>query len=176
MIPGPIEMDDEVLQAMSHKSVSHVDPDFISAFGNALKKMRDVFLAPDGQPLVVAGSGSLGWDMFGANVLEEGEEALVISSGYFGDSFEEFLSAQGVKVTKISCAPGDFPSFEEIRKLNLKRFKAVTITAVDTSTAVAAPVKKLAKLLRQDNPEIIICIDGVASLGGKEEILIIVNM
>ena len=31
-------------------------PDFIESFGHALEQMREVFLCPDGQPFVVAGS------------------------------------------------------------------------------------------------------------------------
>ncbi len=40
-----------------------------------------VFLAEDGQPLVVTGSGTLGWDMVGANLLEEGDEILIVNTG-----------------------------------------------------------------------------------------------
>ena len=40
-----------------------------------------VFLAPDGQPVVMAGSGSLGWDMMVVNLLEPGDEVLVVSIG-----------------------------------------------------------------------------------------------
>ena len=55
MIPGPVEFDQDVLQLMSTKGTSHVDPGFIATFGNALELLRDVFLAPTGQPFVVAG-------------------------------------------------------------------------------------------------------------------------
>lgn len=37
------------------------------------------------QPYVLAGSGSLGWDIVGANLVERGEKVLVVNSGYFSD-------------------------------------------------------------------------------------------
>lgn len=42
---------------------------------------RQVFLAPDGQPLLVAGSGTLGWDMVGANLVNAGDDVLIINNG-----------------------------------------------------------------------------------------------
>ena len=58
---------------MSSLATSHVDTSFINSFGNALEDMRKVWLsAADAQPFVVAGSGTLTWDMTAANLLEKG--------------------------------------------------------------------------------------------------------
>ncbi|RHY08464.1 hypothetical protein DYB36_003774 [Aphanomyces astaci] len=70
MNPGPIAFEKDVLDAFAHEGISHVDPYFI-----------DVFLAQDGQPLVVTGSGTLGWDMVASNLLEAGDDVLVINTG-----------------------------------------------------------------------------------------------
>lgn len=43
----------------------------------------------------------------------------------------------------------------------------VTITHVDTSTAVLAPVQQYCKYIRSQAPDIIICVDGVAATGGE---------
>ena len=70
MIPGPIELEPDVLQSLAERTRSHMDPIFVEAFGRALERMRDVFLAgKDAQPLVVAGSGTLAMDMAIANVV-----------------------------------------------------------------------------------------------------------
>lgn len=68
--------------------------------------------------------------------------------------------------TLAASVPGTFP-FEELSKLDLKRFKAATVTHVDTSTAVVAPVQRVAALLRAANPDIVLCVDSVAGLGGE---------
>ena len=81
MIPGPIEFEPEVLKAFAHKGISHVDPKVREVFGQCLEMMKQVFLSPDGQPMVVTGSGTLGWEMVAANLIEDGDHALVINTG-----------------------------------------------------------------------------------------------
>ena len=74
MIPGPIEVSDDVLLANAHPSMAHVSPQFVPVFQEALNMFRDVVGSKRAQPLIVAGSGTLGWDMVAANVVEAGEE------------------------------------------------------------------------------------------------------
>ncbi|KAI9910013.1 hypothetical protein PsorP6_010433 [Peronosclerospora sorghi] len=71
----------------------------IEVFSQCLEKMRKVYLAPDDQPLVVAGSGTLGWDMVGANLISEGDDVLFINTGYFGDILGGFLERYDAQTT-----------------------------------------------------------------------------
>jgi alanine-glyoxylate transaminase/serine-glyoxylate transaminase/serine-pyruvate transaminase len=63
MVPGPIEFSPAVLRATAMRTNSHVAPNFIQVVGQALERLRHVFVCPAGQPLVVAGSGTLAMDM-----------------------------------------------------------------------------------------------------------------
>jgi len=168
MIPGPIEFTPEVLRAMGMATTSHVAPNFIEAFGQALERLRDVFLAPDGQPFVVAGSGSLAMDMAAANLVEPGDRALVVNTGYFGDRFAAILHRYGAQVSQVSApAVGDAPALEEVEAaLDDGDYKLMTITHVDTSTAVAADVKSVAALGRDRG--VLVVVDGVCSVAGLE--------
>ena len=83
MIPGPIEFEPAVLSALGAPTTSHVAPDFIEVFGASLEQMREVFFSPDGQPFILAGSGTLAMDSAGANMVEPGDRALVVNTGYF---------------------------------------------------------------------------------------------
>ena len=74
---------------MSTPATSHVDPLFVPVFGEAIELLRKVLLTKDAQPFVVAGSGTLGWDMM-VNLIERDDEVLVINTGYFGDKFGEW--------------------------------------------------------------------------------------
>ncbi|GFH23545.1 uncharacterized protein HaLaN_21171, partial [Haematococcus lacustris] len=110
LIPGPIEFSEEVLAAAGGLATSHVDPSFVAEFGETLELLRKVFLAERGQPFVVSGSGTLGWDM-----VEPGQNVLVVNTGYFGDRFGETFEAYGVNVTHLRApAIGDRPSLEDI--------------------------------------------------------------
>jgi alanine-glyoxylate transaminase/serine-glyoxylate transaminase/serine-pyruvate transaminase len=173
MIPGPIEFAPEVLRAMGMATASHVAPNFIEAFGQALEWLRQVFLAPDGQPFVVAGSGSLAMDMAAANLVKPGDKALVVNTGYFGDRFAAILHRYGAQVSQVSApAVGDVPALAEVEAAldegarHDGGFKLMTITHVDTSTAVAADVKSLAALGRARG--VLVVVDGVCSVAGEE--------
>ena len=167
MIPGPIEFDPAVMEAMGAATTSHVAPDFIEAFGQALERMRDVWLAPDGQPFVVAGSGTLAMDMAVANVVEPGDRALVVNTGYFSDRMAAVLERYGAEVDHVRAPLGDRPSAKEIgAALGRANYKVMTITHVDTSTGVVADVKNWATLSGQW--ETLTIVDGVCSVAGEE--------
>lgn len=167
MIPGPIEFDPAVMAAMGAATTSHVAPDFVEAFGQALERMRHVWLSLDGQPFIVAGSGTLAMDMAVANLVEPGDRALVINTGYFSDRMAAILERYGAEVDHVRAPPGDRPSTEEIRAALVKiPYKVMTITHVDTSTGVVADVENWAKLSCEWEPLTIV--DGVCSVAGEE--------
>lgn len=167
MIPGPIEFEPAVLAALGAPTPSHIAPDFIEVFGQALERMREVFLAPDGQPFVVAGSGTLAMDLAGANLVEAGDRVLVVNTGYFGDRYADLLSRYGAEVTQVACGVGERPSLDAVEKaLATGDYKVMTVTHVDTSTGVATDVKALAALARAHDTLIIV--DGVCAVAGEE--------
>ncbi|PWN27393.1 PLP-dependent transferase [Jaminaea rosea] len=169
VIPGPIEVADDVLLANAHPSMSHVSPDFVPVLGDCIRMFRDCLLAPEAQPVITAGSGTLGWDHVAANVIEPGEEALVLNSGYFGDSFAECLEVYGSKVTQIKAPIGSKPSLQEVEaELKKKKYKVLTFTHVDTSTGVLSDAKGLGELVKRVSPETILVLDGVCSVASEE--------
>ncbi|TPX58682.1 2-aminoethylphosphonate---pyruvate transaminase [Powellomyces hirtus] len=169
MIPGPVEFDQDVLNAMSTAATSHVSPVFIEKFGSAIELCRDVFMAPSGQPFIVAGSGTLTWDMTAANLVEPGENVLVVNTGVFGDWFGECLEVYGAKVTHVRAPFGDRPSLAQIEEaLGQKKYKLVTLTHVDTSTSVFVDIQAAAKMIKEKAPDTLIAVDGVCSVGAEE--------
>ncbi len=168
MIPGPIEFTPEVMRAMGMPTTSHVAPNFIEAFGRALERMRQVFLCPSGQPFVIAGSGTLAMDIAAANLVEPGDRALVVNTGYFGDRFAAILARYGAQVSQVEAlAVGDAPPLGRVEaELEGGGYKLMTVTQVDTSTAVAADVRGLAALGRAHGA--LVVVDGVCSVAGEE--------
>ncbi|KAK3722711.1 hypothetical protein LTR37_002282 [Vermiconidia calcicola] len=168
LIPGPIEFDDEVLASMSHYSESHVGMPFVNTFGEVLTMLRKLFQTDNSasQPFVISGSGTLGWDQVAANLGERGDEALVLHTGYFADSFADCFEAYGVKATQLKAPIGDRPQLDEVEKaLKEKDYKIITITHTDTSTGVLSEIKPLADLVRKVSPKTLIVVDAVCSVG-----------
>jgi alanine-glyoxylate transaminase/serine-glyoxylate transaminase/serine-pyruvate transaminase len=153
---------------MGTPTTSHVAPNFIDAFGQALERMRQVFLCPSGQPFILAGTGTLAMDMAAANLVEPGDRALVVNTGYFGDRFAAILDRYGARVDQIlSEEVGAAPSLEAVESaLREGGYKLMAITHVDTSTAVGTEVRGLAALGRQYG--VLVVVDGVCSVAGEE--------
>jgi alanine-glyoxylate transaminase/serine-glyoxylate transaminase/serine-pyruvate transaminase len=167
MIPGPIEFDPAVLAGLGAPTTSHVSNDFIEIFGQSLESLRQVFLCDDGQPFILAGSGTLAMDTVGANLVEPGDRVLVINTGYFGDRFGVILERYGAEVTQLRAKVGERSTLEEVgAALRQTRYKMITVTHVDTSTGVMTDVQGLAALASHDDT--LLVVDGVCSVAGEE--------
>lgn len=152
-------------------SESHVGAGFVKIFGETLSLFRQVVKStdPNAQPYIINGSGTLGWDLVAANLVEAGEDALVLTTGYFGDRFADCLEQYGANVTKLKGEVGGRPSFDEIEKaLSQKKYKIVTATHVDTSTGVLFDLKGLSEVVKRVSPETLIIGDGVCSVAAEE--------
>lgn len=134
--------------------------------------LRKVFKTTDpaSQPFVISGSGTLGWDIVAANLVEPGENVLVLSTGYFGDRFADCLKVYGADVTQLNGpVVGSRPQLPEIEKaLKEKKYKVITVTHVDTSTGVLSELKNLSALVQKVSPETLLIVDGVCSVAGED--------
>jgi len=167
MIPGPIEFEPEVLRALGAPTTSHVAANFIETFGHSLDMMKKVWKSPSGQPFIIAGSGTLAMDLAGANLIEQGDKALVISTGYFGERFADLLKRYGAHVTILKAPIGQVVSEAEIENaLKTDKYKLLTFTHVDTSTAVKVDPEPIGKLGQKYN--VLTILDGVCSVAGEE--------
>ncbi len=167
MIPGPIEFEPAVMRAMGSQTTSHVAPSFVESFGHCLDMMKEVWMCPAGQPFIVAGTGTLAMDMAGANLIEPGDAALVISTGYFGERFAALLERYGAEVTVLKAATGQVVPAEAIEsELKKKPYKLMTFTHVDTSTAVHVDPVSIGQLGKKYG--VLTVLDGVCSVAGEE--------
>jgi alanine-glyoxylate transaminase / serine-glyoxylate transaminase / serine-pyruvate transaminase len=174
MIPGPTEFRQSVLNAMSTKGTSHVSPAFIEQYGASLDALVDVFQAEreSSASFALAGSGSLGWDLTVSNLMESGDRALIVNSGYFGDSFGDAVQSYGhecVHALPEKGKIGDVPLAERVASVLGERgpFKLVAMTHVDTSTGVRVNVQAIAAAVRRVDERVIVAVDGVCSIGAE---------
>jgi len=167
MIPGPVEFEPAVLEAMGAPTNSHLAQEFMECFGNALEMMRAVWRCPSGQPFILAGSGTLAMDSAAANLVEPGDRVLVISTGYFGDRYAEILERYGAEVTCLRSETGGIVARDTIEEqLKKNNYKLLTFTHVDTSTAVMVDPRSIGMLGSKYN--VLTILDGVCSVGGED--------
>jgi alanine-glyoxylate transaminase/serine-glyoxylate transaminase/serine-pyruvate transaminase len=90
-----------------------------------------------------------------------------VNTGYFSHRMAAILERYGAQVTDVKAPVGGRPWLEDVEAaLKQDRFKVMTITHVDTSTAVITDVKALANLAQQHG--VLSIVDGVCSIAGEE--------
>jgi alanine-glyoxylate transaminase / serine-glyoxylate transaminase / serine-pyruvate transaminase len=167
MIPGPISFDPEVLRAQARPSLSHTEADFGAIFGRALRSTHQVFLCEQGQPFVLAGSGTLAMEFAAVNFVERGDRAVVVDTGWFAQRYADILRRYCDDVEVVSGEVGGVPALDKVEAaLKAKPTKLLTITQVDTSTGVLAPVKELAALARRHGA--LSVVDGICATAACE--------
>ncbi len=170
LIPGPTPVSEDVLKALSQNAISHTDDRFVEVFIKALNKMKPLFGTRERRIFIIAGSGTLGMEMALTNILEENENLLVVSHGYFGDRFVEIGETLGLNVDVLKSKAGmhiDSSSLTDY--LTKKKYKAVTFTHVDTSTGVMTNMEEMSKIIKEVSPDTLIVLDGVCATGGVPE-------
>jgi alanine-glyoxylate transaminase/serine-glyoxylate transaminase/serine-pyruvate transaminase len=170
MIPGPVEVSPAVVAAASVPPPSHTAPRLIEAFGTSIERMREVWRpGPGGQPFIVAGSGTLAMEMAAANLVEPGERAVVVSTGFFSERMAEILRRHGAEVTLIAAEVGEVPDLETVRAALASGkgspAKALFATHVDTSTGVRVDPEPLCRLAREAGA--LAVFDGVCATAGE---------
>jgi len=170
MIPGPTPVARSIQDQMGRETVAFGDPAFIEDFKEVIKDLKEIFKT-SGEAFVVAGTGTLAMEMGIANVAKEGDNVLVVSNGFFGDRYKELCERKGLNVDVISAEWGTTVTPEEIdNKLKEKVYKAVTVTHVDTSTGVCAPVAEIGEVVKKYEDTVLI-VDGVCATAAEPEYL-----
>ena len=168
MIPGPVEVSPAVLAAAAGPPPGHTSARLIEAFGASIERMRQVWQADAAsQPFIVAGSGTLAMEMAAANLIEPGDRALVVKTGFFSDRMVEILSRAGAVVIEVGAPVGEAPSIDEVRAaVGLGgHLKALFATHVDTSTGVRVDPEPLCRLAREAGA--LAVFDGVCATAGE---------
>ncbi len=171
MIPGPVEVSPGVLAAASVPPPGHISPRLVEAFGTCLERMRQVWRADAAsQPFLLAGSGTLAMEVAAANLIEPGDRALVLNTGFFSERMAEILRRAGAEVTVVEAPVGEAPGLDEVRDAlgvlgQGGPFKALFATHVDTSTGVRVDPEPLCRLAREAGA--LAVFDGVCATAGE---------
>jgi len=168
MIPGPTPVHRSIQDQMGRETVAFGDPAFVKDFKELLEDLKTLFNS-SGETFVIAGSGTMGMEMAIANVTKRDDNVLVVTHGFFGDRFIDLCKRKGLNVDVLSCPWGETVPVEQIEhKLKEKKYAAITVTHVDTSTGVCAQVAEIGKIMK-NYPETVYIVDGVCATAGEPE-------
>ncbi len=170
LIPGPTPVNEEVLKEISRQPISHVSKDFGEYLKKCVEYLMVIFGTNSGEIFIIPGSGTLGMEIAIKNFLKKDEKALVLSHGFFGDRFIEILEEDGFNYDQIQSKWGEVIDLNLIyEKLKREHFSLITITHVDTSTGILAPIEDYMKIIKDVSPDSFVVLDGVCATAGVEE-------
>lgn len=168
MIPGPTPVVRTIQNEMGREIQAFGDPRFVKDFKSVIDDLNKMFNC-SGKCFVVAGTGTLAMEMAIANLTKRGDSILIVSHGFFGNRFIDMCERKGLQVTVLQSEWGKIVPVEEIKaELEKKSYSAITVTHVDTSTGVCAPISEIGEML-QAFPETLYIVDGVCATAAEPE-------
>jgi len=92
---------------MTANPVGHLDPYFVELMDQTMEALRKVFRTVNHHTIPISGTGSAGLEAIMMNLLESGDEAVVVINGYFGQRLAELARRAGASVRTVESAPGE---------------------------------------------------------------------
>ena len=168
MGPGPSDVPERILQAMSRPTIGHLDPEFIRLMDEIKFLLQETFQTKNQLTIPVSAPGSAGMESCFVNLLEPGDKAIVCQNGVFGGRMKENVERVGATVILVEDEWGSAVDIEKVERA-LKTnpdAKVLAFVHAETSTGVESDVKALCTLARQH--DCLTIVDAVTSVGGIE--------
>ena len=170
-IPGPTNVPERVLRAISQATIDHRGPEFAQLALEVFHGLQKVFRTT-GTVVIYPSSGTGAWEASLANTLSPGDKVLMFETGYFAALWRNVALKLGLEVDFV---PGDWrhgvdPTAVE-KKLAADRdrkIKAVAVVHNETSTGATSRVHDVRKAIdRADHPALLM-VDTISSLASVD--------
>jgi aspartate aminotransferase-like enzyme len=166
MIPGPTPVVASIREQMSREVQAFGDPRFVKDHKEVIGDLGELF-GCGGKTFIVPGTGTLAMEMAISNTTRKCGAVLIVSHGFFGDRFVEICERKGLEADVLKSEWGKTIPVGDIEaKLKSKKYAAITVTHVDTSTGVVADIAAIGEMLK-GFPETVFIVDGVCSAGAE---------
>ncbi len=169
LLPGPTPLPQRVIRAMAVPIIQHRGPEFKELLWEVTDGIKEIYQT-NNDLLILTASGTGGMEAAVANFLSNGDKALVISVGAFGERFKKICSTFGVVYDSLDfewgrAADPELVS-EKLREDKNHKIKAVLCQHSETSTGVLNDIEKISRAC-QDHPALLI-VDAISGLGAAD--------
>jgi len=166
-IPGPTNVPDRVLRAISAPTIDHRGPEFSGLVRELLPALGPVFGTDD--PVVVyPSSGTGAWEAALVNTLSPGDRVLACETGHFATLWAQLAGRLGLTVELL---PGDWRHGADPDQLGARlaadpgrEIKAVCVVHNETSTGVTSRVPAVRAALDAAGHPALLLVDTISSL------------
>ena len=166
-IPGPTNVPDRVLRALSRPTVDHRGPEFAKLSLEVLEGLKRIFQTT-GPVVIYPSSGTGAWEAALVNTLSPGDRVLMFETGHFATLWHNIAVAFGLKVDFVptNWRHGADPEIVE-KKLTEDsdhRIKAVMVVHNETSTGVTSRIPLIREAMDRANHPALLMVDTISSL------------
>lgn len=169
--PGPTNVPDRVLRAMSAPTIDHRGPAFAELSHSLQERMRRL-LGTSSHVVMFAGSGTGGWESALVNTLAPGSRVLAFDTGHFARTWAEVAARLGFDVV---MKPGDWRAGVEpasveaaLRADGTGSIAAILLVHGETSTGVLTDLPACRAAIAESRHQALLLVDVVSSLGVAE--------
>jgi predicted phosphoserine aminotransferase len=149
VIPGPVEVRREILEAQTEWMIGHRSKAFEELFARLQSKLRQAFLT-ESRVFVSGSSGTGLWEGASRNTIRDGKKALHLVGGAFSERWAEVSQLNGKQVDVINVEWGKAHTPEMVAEaLKKETYDVVCVVHNETSTGVTNPIKAIGEVVRQ---------------------------
>lgn len=166
-IPGPTNVPERVLRAMSRPTIDHRGPEFSRLAREIFEGLRQVFQT-SGPVVIYPSSGTGAWEAALVNTLSPGDRILMFDIGHFATLWRSMAGRLGLQVDFV---PGDWrhgvdPEIVEskLAEDRAHAIKAVAVVHNETSTGVTSRVAEVRKHMNRVGHPALLLVDTISSL------------
>lgn len=165
MIPGPVDVEDDVLEAMAQPVVPHYGQAWLEIYRETLGHLQQVFRTRN-DVLLLVGPGSAGTDAALGSLARPGDKVLVPHNGFFGQRLAIIGRNHGLDVQSVQAPLGQPLDPEAIRQRLAagSGIRALAVVHLETSTGVLNPLEEILAVAREFG--VLTIVDAVSSIGG----------
>ena len=170
-VPGPTNVPDRVLAAMSMPTIDHRGPKFAELALDLIPRVRGLFNA-SGPVAMYPGSASGAWEAGIVNTLSPGDRVLMFDSGMFATLWRGVAKRFGLEIELIECdwRKGVEPDQVEsaLRADKSRRLKSVMVVHNETSTGITNSIAGVRAAMDAAGHPALLMVDAVSSAGSME--------
>ena len=167
VIPGPVEVRPEILDAQTEWMIGHRSAAFAELFARIEDKLKQAFLTQN-RVFIHGSSGTGLWEGASRNCIRDDRKALHLVGGAFSERWAEISQWNGKQIDVISVDWGKAHTPEMVANaLRKETYDAVCMVHNETSTGVTNPLKDIAAVVRQYDDTLLL-VDTVSGFLGAE--------
>jgi alanine-glyoxylate transaminase/serine-glyoxylate transaminase/serine-pyruvate transaminase len=170
-IPGPTNVPDRVLRALSQPTMDHRGPEFAKLARDVISGAQAIFMTTS--PVVIyPSSGTGAWEASLVNTLSPGDKVLMFETGHFATLWKDMATRLGLRVDFV---PGDWrhgvdPAvvYAKLANDHHHQIRAVGVVHNETSTGVVSRIADIRRQMDAAQHPALLLVDTISSLGSIE--------